>query len=128
LSRESDDILQREAMASNGAILVSFWRLPGMAADTGTSADWLPALSSRVATIHCCCQPEIAARRFIDRQRHPGHLDRDASYDSVLASLQRLARLDPMNIGPRIIVDTSHEPDLDDALREIRRVLEHAHS
>ena len=30
LSRESDAILQRDATAADGAVLVSFWRQPGM--------------------------------------------------------------------------------------------------
>jgi hypothetical protein len=42
LSRESDVILEREATASNGAIVVSFWRLPGMPLDSGTPLDWEP--------------------------------------------------------------------------------------
>ena len=41
LSRESDTILQHEAVASDGAILTSFWHLLGMPADSGTPTDWL---------------------------------------------------------------------------------------
>src|SRR6516225_4532857 len=41
LSRESDSILEREATSSDGAILVSFWRLPGMTPGSGTPMQWL---------------------------------------------------------------------------------------
>ena len=37
LSRESDVIFEEEAKASDGALLVSFWRLEGMASKRGNS-------------------------------------------------------------------------------------------
>jgi adenylate kinase family enzyme len=55
LSRESDAILQREALSSNGAVLASFWRLPGMPADSGTPTDWIAALSDQIVNVHCVC-------------------------------------------------------------------------
>jgi len=47
LSRESDAIFQDLAKASEGALLVSFWRAPGMPQDSGTPTGWLPGLSGR---------------------------------------------------------------------------------
>ena len=61
LSRESDVLFQAEAQTSAGAILVSFWHVPGMSPDSGTPTGWLAALSSRVVEVHCACAPEIAA-------------------------------------------------------------------
>ncbi len=124
LSRESDGIFQREAMASNGAILVSFWRLPGMPPDSGTPLDWVPALSDRIVNVHCTCALETAAERFLQRKRHPGHLDGEASYAEVLASLRALPMLEPLDIGHRVLVDTSQEPKLDEVIREIRDAFE----
>ena len=46
LSRESDIILQAEATASDGAVLVSHWRLPGMPLNSGTPTDWPGVLCS----------------------------------------------------------------------------------
>ena len=40
-SRESDLPFREAAESPKGAILVSFWRLPGMPLDSGTPADWL---------------------------------------------------------------------------------------
>src|SRR5437667_11503725 len=83
LSRESDALLQHEATISDGAILASFWHLPGMLSDAGTPTDWLQALSNHLVNVHCVCEPEIAASRFLQRRRHVGHLDGESSYAEV---------------------------------------------
>ena len=72
LSRESDKILQAEAMASRGAVLVSHWRLPGMPTNSGTPIHWLGKLSTKV-NVHCRCDMELAAEHFAQRKRHPRH-------------------------------------------------------
>ena len=120
LSRDSDAILQREAMSSNGAILASFWRLPGMPADSGTPTDWLDAPSHQVVNVYCVCDTTIAATRFFQRRRHPGHLDGESSSAELLASLRRLSQLPPLNVGDRIEVDTSQEPNVTAVVRAIR--------
>jgi glucokinase len=124
LSRESDEILQHEAMRSNGSILASFWRLPGMPADSGTPTEWLDAPSHHLVNVHCLCDPEVAAARFLQRRRHPGHLDGDLSAAAVVVRLRELAQLPPPDIGPRIDVDTHQEPNLTDVVRVIRAALE----
>ena len=124
LSRESDVILQHEATSSSGAILVSFWRLPGMPSDSGTPTDWLDAPSHQVVNVNCGCELEVAVSRFLQRRRHPGHLDSESSSVEVSASLRMLTQLQPLDIGPRIDVDTSQEPNLPDVVRAIRRALE----
>lgn len=124
LSRESDAILQQDAAAAtNGAILVSFWHLPGMPPDSGTPTRWLSALSAHVVNVHCTCALETAAERFLHRQRHPGHLDAQSSRTAILASFHRLSTLDPLDIAQRVQVDTSVQPPLDDVIREIRAAL-----
>jgi AAA domain len=121
LSRESDVILQREAASLDGAALVSFWRLAGMAADSGTPIEWLGRVSNAViVNVQCNCEPETAAERFLQRKRDPGHLDSGSSYKEVLASLRKLSRLGPLGIEPRIDVDTSQDPNFDDLVRNIR--------
>jgi glucokinase len=123
LSREADEILRREAASSAGAILVSFWRLSGMPPDSGTPIDWLASPSHRLVNVHCVCEPDVAAGRFVDRRRHPGHLDGESSASEVLASLRGLARLPPLDIAPRIDVDTSAAPDATAVARQISRAL-----
>jgi len=123
LSRESDLILQHDATSSNGAVLASFWRLPGMPSDSGTPTDWLDAPSHHVVNVHCACELDEAASRFLQRQRHPGHLDGESSSAEVLASLRKLTQLPPLNIGQRIDVDTSQEPNLAEVVHAIRGAL-----
>lgn len=123
LSRESDVILQHEATRSNGAILASFWRLAGMPSDSGTPTGWLDDPSHSVVNVHCACELEVAASRFLQRRRHPGHLDDEWSPAEVIVNLRKLASLPPLNVGPRIDVDTSQEPNLPDVVRAIRSAL-----
>jgi hypothetical protein len=119
LSRESDATLRRDAAASSGAVLVSFWRQPGMPSDSGTPSDWIAALSESVVQIRCVCDPEIAAERFLRRTRHAGHLDGETSAAELLVGLQALARHDPIDVGMRVDVDTSREPDIDGVVRAV---------
>ena len=122
LSRESDQIFQAEALASGGAILVSFWHVAGMPSNSGTSTHWLAQLSAPVVNLHCDCEPEVGAARFLQRKRHPGHLDVEASPEEILASLRRMGHLPPLNIQRRINVDTLQEP----ALAEVAGKILHA--
>jgi glucokinase len=120
LSRESDDLLQSEARASRGAVLASFWHLPGMPANSGTPTGWLSDLSDLIVHVRSMCPPEVAAARFLGRRRHPGHLDAESTYAEVLASLQAQAGLGSLDIEPAIDVDTSGEYDIDALIREIQ--------
>ena len=123
LSRESDLILQQEATRSNGAILASFWHLPGMPSDSGTPTHWLDAPSHHIINLHCVCELEVAASRFLQRQHHAGHLDGESPGAEVLGSLRLLTQLSPLDIGQRIDVGTSQEPFISDVVLAIRRAL-----
>jgi glucokinase len=120
LSRESDALLQSEATASRGAVLASFWHLPGMPADSGTPTAWLAELSDLVVNVRCACPAEVAAARFFGRKRHAGHLDTESTFAEVLASVQALARRGPLTIEPAIELDTSDEYNLDTLVRDIQ--------
>jgi len=119
LSRESDRILRHDAESSHGAVLASLWRVPGMADDSGTPTDWLQALSDQIVHLHCVCDPDVAAQRFIGRARHPGHLDASRSAAEIADSIRALSNLPPPALGARIDVDTSTAPDV----REIARMV-----
>jgi hypothetical protein len=77
-----------------------------------------------VVNVHCACELEVAANLFLQRRRHPGHLDTGSSSADVLTSLRQLAQLPRLDIGQRIEVDTSREPDLTALVRAIRAALE----
>jgi hypothetical protein len=119
LSRESDLMLTAEAAASDGAVLVSHWRLPGMPSDSGTPTSWLLELSNYIVNVHCACSAEVAAERFCGRKRHPGHLDSGLAYLDVLAGIRVTAGHGLLEIGQRVDVDTSQEPMLDVVVRDI---------
>lgn len=120
LSRESDNLLRVQATRSEGAVLVSFWHLAGMPADSGTPTDWLSGLSDRVVHVRCICLPAVAAARFVARRRHPGHLDAETSYAQVVARLEAQTRFGTLEIEPAVGVDTSTEPSIDGLVRQIR--------
>ena len=124
LSRESDVIFQRKAATSDGAVLVSFWRLPGMATDSGTPTEWLAEIRGHIVHVQCTCKPEVAAARFDKRKRHAGHLDDRTSFEARLGNIQALCRLGPLTLGPCIDVDTTQDVDFDALVRNIQKALE----
>jgi hypothetical protein len=75
-----------------------------------------------VVEVHCACDPELAASRFVHRIRHPGHLDSAKRYEEVLSSLRTLA-LGPLGIGEVLEIDTSNEVDLVTVLGEVKALL-----
>ena len=101
-------------------MLASFWHLVGMPVNSGTPTGWLAELSDLVVNVRCICPPDVAAARFLERQRHPGHLDSASTYTEVLASLQAQAGLEGLDIQPAIDADTSNECNLDGLVREIQ--------
>jgi glucokinase len=119
LSRESDLLLQSEAAQSQGALLVSFWHLPGMQADSGTPTDWLLQLGGCVVNVRCMCPAAVAAERFLQRKRHAGHGDGALSYEEVRARIETTQGFGQLEIGHHVDVDTSAEPLLENVIREI---------
>ncbi|MGE3402841.1 MAG: AAA family ATPase [Vicinamibacterales bacterium] len=126
LSRLSDAILEKAALASDGAILSSFWHVPGMPEDSGSHADWLRATSHRVVVVQCVCPPEVAAARFLERRRHPGHLDGERTRAQILSSLRALSALGTLAVGPVLHVDMTGSLAIGDLVRDIRNMLAQA--
>jgi AAA domain len=118
LSRESDRLFQALASAASGAVLVSFWHLPGMPPDCGTPTSWLREVTS-VVNLRCICPARAAAERFFRRARHPGHLD-PLTFHEVLAGIETQARFGSLDIQPAIDVDTTAAVDLDRLVEQLR--------
>jgi hypothetical protein len=125
LSRASDEIFQRLAKSSSGAVLTSFWHNSEMSPHSGTPTDWIASISQRLVEIHCLCDPEVAATRFIKRVRHPGHLDGAKRREDILSRFRTLAAMGPLGIGKLLRVDTSKEIDLDLIVGEVKTLLNH---
>ncbi len=126
LSRESDDILQSTVASSHGAIVTSFWHAPGMPEDSGTPTAWLAALSAAIVNVHCACDPDVAADRFLRRTRHAGHLDGTRMPADVRASIHALAAHGPLAIGEVVVVDTTAAVDTDALSRTVAMALKTA--
>jgi thymidylate kinase len=122
LSRESDGLLREKALASRGALLVSFWHLSGMPGGSGTPVEWLSQLRGQVIHLWCRCSPEIAAERFFRRQRHPGHLDHERTHKKTLSEFIALSHFEPGDFGKLVEVDTTGEPNIASLAESIRRL------
>jgi hypothetical protein len=91
-----------------------------MSSDSGTPTDWLSRLSEVIVNVRCVCPPEVASTRFSRRRRHPGHLDEERSPADHLASIEALARLEALQIGQPIDVDTSGDIRADIVVEQVR--------
>lgn len=122
LSRASDSVMETLARASRGAVLTSFWRRGDLSGTSGTPTDWLRALpAGAVVEVHCDCPPEESARRFTERQRHPGHFDDRKALLDVVGQFEPLAALGPLGIGPLVRVDTNGTVDAAAVARAVRQ-------
>ena len=118
LSRAADEIL-RGVLRAQGAVLDSWWRHPRSPIDSGTPSDWLGSLPGSLVELHCMCEPQVAAERFLSRKRHEGHLDGSKSRAELLTSFQQLASLGPLGIGRLVEVDTQQPLSLSALVREL---------
>jgi shikimate kinase len=112
LSRGSDEILRRLVKSSAGAVVTSFWRHHLMKGNSGTPTHWISSASQRIVEVYCVCDPEIAAARFVTRQRHPGHLDTSKPLEEVMSDFRLLSRMGPLRIGRLVQVNTSGNVDV----------------
>ena len=119
LSRESDALLQASVSSSDGAVVTSFWHVPGMPADSGTPTEWLRDLSKTLVNVHCECPAEVSASRFVQRSRHRGHLDSSQSATEMLASIQTIPRHEHLGIGEPVVVATRQPVEPTFVLREV---------
>jgi hypothetical protein len=78
-------------------------------------------LGGGVVNVHCVCAPEVAAERFLRRQRHAGHLDIERPYEDVLRSLRAIAELGVLPCAVRVEVGTSRPVDVDMLARDVRK-------
>lgn len=112
LSRAADEVLQRQALHSPGAVIVSWWRHPLSPVASGASPDWLRSLSGLLFELHCRCRPQVAIERFFARERHVGHLDSSRSRAEELPKLEHISACGPLGIGRVIEIDTEQQLDL----------------
>jgi len=69
LSRTADEILQARVRQSESSVIVSWWRHPASAVQSGTPIDWLSELRGKVIEMNRICDPAGAVERFKSRTR-----------------------------------------------------------
>ena len=74
-----------------------------------------------VVELYCSCSTDIAASRFRKRERHPGHLDRQKSQESMLAWMADYREGLPLRVGSLVVAETDDSPLLDDIIYKVRR-------
>lgn len=119
LSREADDVLRGRVESSPAAVVVSFWRRAELSTTSGTPFGWLKGIP-KVVEVHCVCPPEVAAARFLARERHPAHGDRRKDPDQLLERFRALDRQGPLDIGSLVDVRTDRPVDVAVVARRVR--------
>jgi hypothetical protein len=109
LSREADSLLKQQACRLQEAVLVSWWRHPASTDATGTDVGWLQVAGTEVVEVHIVCPPDLAAARFVRRQRHSGHLDGRHDERTLRDSFLRHARQGPLGLG--LCIEAAPEVD-----------------
>ncbi|MES2948311.1 MAG: AAA family ATPase [Pseudomonadota bacterium] len=119
LSRAADGLLHNQALASQGAVIASWWRHPLSTSSSGAAPDWLAALPGDVVELYCRCSPRSAVERFFARQRHMGHLDGLKSRPQELAKFQQFAAHGALGLRRVVELDTERPTDLVALLRAL---------
>jgi len=109
LSRASDDVFRIAVQGHSDCVATSFWRHPRSdSRESGTPIDWLRSVVDDCVEVYCRCDPVVAATRFANRIRHPGHLDRVrfSGVSELEANLSKQGALGPLGVGKLIVVET----------------------
>jgi cytidylate kinase len=109
LSREADQLFMSDAESKSKAVLVSHWRPKDASVHYGTPSDWLLSTFHDVIEIYCKCSVSVAANRFINRNRHMGHVDQSRSGTEIQAWLNEYAAFLPIGFGRCISVNSVNE-------------------
>ena len=107
LSRKADEQFMKDSIATNKAVLVSHWRPMGLGTESGTLTEWIAGSFGKVVELYCDCPVELAATRFKNRKRHKGHVDDLKSIDEIIDWLKGYEKYLPMNLGHKIVVDST---------------------
>ena len=118
LSRRADAMFEAAALQAGTAVLSSWWRHPGSASSSGTAVEWLQAPGTVLLEVHCRCASAEAVRRFLARQRHPGHADALRNPKDLARQFDEASLLGPLFPAQAVSLDTS-EPISDRELEAL---------
>lgn len=123
LSRAADLDFQTKTLNCTRAVLDSFWRHPLADTQSGTPSSWLAAPEIHAVEVLCGCAPELAAKRFLERTRPVGHLDRAWDHASLAAQSRNLMRELPLGVGALIKIDTTNAVDFKQLAVQVKTAL-----
>lgn len=123
LSLESNGLFQADAIAQTQVVLVSHWRPKLSDGPSGTSTAWLGSHFKHVIELFCDCPTQTAAQRFVNRKRHPGHLDQNRDVGEIAEWMGRYRTHLPIEIGRLIMVNSTNNVDFDQLIVEIQMAL-----
>jgi len=124
LSRLADELFRAQALVAAGGVLVSWWRHPRSAAESGTPTQWLASLPGALLEVHCLCAPLVAAKRFVARTRHPRHVDGRRSCTQLLVQFNEHAVFGPLGLGSVIEISTDETVNKSALLRQVNHAFE----
>lgn len=119
LSREADVIFRDQAVKAGNAILTSFWRHPTNKSTAGTPSDWLPSITKDIVEVYCHCYVETAVERFLNRKRHPGHMDHLRDRAMLKTQFENLCGSWPLGFGDLIEIDTTKPINAEEVFQAI---------
>lgn len=118
LSRSADIIFKRLVSNQEKVVFTSWWKHPKSQDNSGTNPDWITQLNGEIIEVYCYCDPEEAARRFLSRKRHEGHLDNTRGKNSIIPKFELYSQFGPLSVGKTIEIDTTSEIDLEQIIHE----------
>jgi predicted kinase len=78
----------------------------------------LAALTARFFQVHCSAPLELLTKRYVERERHPGHVDSERL--DALREAVETGRHEPLALrGETVRIDTSRPVDLDPIVAQI---------
>ena len=123
LSTKGSELFQADAIQHQRVILVTHWRPTTLSGPSGTPTAWLEQTYKKVVEIYCECPVDFATERFIQRKRHPGHLDEDRTKAQTFEWLRNYGAHLPIGIGQLIRVKSNAEIQVDSLIEEIHQAL-----
>ena len=125
LSRLADTEFQRQALLKQTTVLSSWWRHPHSTSDSGTPVAWLTSPTIMVVEVYCQCSAQLALKRFIERSRHPGHLDTTRSQEALLRQFQTALTLGPLFPIRSVVCNTDNQVSTTEVAALGANVLQH---
>ena len=123
LSLRSNRLFEKDAQQHLHVILISHWRPEGYSKYSGTPIAWINAHYDRVIEVYCQSTIDDATNRFVQRERHPGHLDKEKSRKEIVEWMHRYEEYLPLNLGGLVTINNTSNLSVIGVADSIRRLI-----